>query len=146
MLTQKAEDDLPVIVEGVRVTDLLIGEAVHLVLCHDIAENLMADIPGCVVLERAADLDHMSAAAAQQTIGGQCAALHMVGGDIRRLVADMAVNRDDREGEAGVVLFGKLIVENNGSVDTIVVEELDIVLRCTGTERCCTAGSCIRLP
>ena len=60
----------------------------------------------------------------------------MVGGDIRRLVADMAVNRDDREGEAGVVLFGKLIVENNGSVDTIVVEELDIVLRCTGTERC----------
>ena len=51
MLTQKAEDDLPVIVEGVRVTDLLIGKAVHLVLCHDIAENLMADIPGCVVLE-----------------------------------------------------------------------------------------------
>ena len=48
MLMQKAEDDLPVIVEGVRVTDLLIGEAVHLVLCHDIAENWMADFPGSV--------------------------------------------------------------------------------------------------
>ena len=36
---QKAEDDLPVIVEGVRVTDLLIGKAVHLVLCHDISKE-----------------------------------------------------------------------------------------------------------
>ena len=135
VLTQKPKHDLAVIVEGVRVAHLLVGDAVDMVLCHDVTKDLMADIPGCVVLKRTADLDDVAAAAAQQAVGSQRTALHMVGGDIRRLVADVAVNGDDREGQAGIVLLGQFIVENNCSIDAVVVEELDIVLRRAGAER-----------